>query len=615
MFDTTSLVHLGSNQTIQKSISGELFMYICKKKINKEYSPLLFSENDNKINESIYTNINYNDEAKQNYKWEKYFCFIKANFFFVYKFKGDYKPQYVFLLEGIQVQTINYHVAIKNGIIEKIDNFNIGENEDIIQIKFIPSLNNMNMYIFYANKVGYSKRWAQILTDSNFTMLNKNINIIKEENEEIKNDIKNTKKINKIEIKNKDIEINSLNERINMLKVDLENVRVKNKRLQTAAEANIQSADEFLQKKMTEMSAICAEIESKIEENETLKERIKVAAREFEKIEKERNDAKNEKFNLENKIKDIMVTYEEAKSDPEKITLKNFTINQRYQEIVVHNQNLKSEIKKLIERYYELENKYKEKIKTIKEIIEIGDIFDYLHKLVILCQTKIKFYEQSYKYTDEQQNELLTQLEYIIKETKLAEANARVSYITHRSKILEERLSYYINRKVPSDYFYFANITLRRLGWIFGEIETLTPIQLVNPASQSGQNKNIPGADEVYPLYSYLDENNANIIPMREQIYYNEGIEGRESFKIVTGVDIYSTPIKMCPYENMLLMENKYNYIKIKLTDLKKDFNILKQKKKFETKSTISDMQWSEITKNAYHRLEKNIIALDQKNV
>ncbi|SCM05930.1 conserved Plasmodium protein, unknown function [Plasmodium chabaudi chabaudi] len=615
MFDTTSLVHLGSNQTIQKSISGELFMYICKKKINKEYSPLLFSENDNKINESIYTNINYNDEAKQNYKWEKYFCFIKANFFFVYKFKGDYKPQYVFLLEGIQVQTINYNVAIKNGIIEKIDNFNIGENEDIIQIKFIPSLNNMNMYIFYANKVGYSKRWAQILTDSNFTMLNKNINIIKEENEEIKNDIKNTKKINKIEIKNKDIEINSLNERINMLKVDLENVRVKNKRLQTAAEANIQSADEFLQKKMTEMSAICAEIESKIEENETLKERIKVAAREFEKIEKERNDAKNEKFNLENKIKDIMVTYEEAKTDPEKITLKNFTINQRYQEIVVHNQNLKSEIKKLIERYYELENKYKEKIKTIKEIIEIGDIFDYLHKLVILCQTKIKFYEQSYKYTDEQQNELLTQLEYIIKETKLAEANARVSYITHRSKILEERLLYYINRKVPSDYFYFANITLRRLGWIFGEIETLTPIQLVNPASQSGQNKNIPGADEVYPLYSYLDENNANIIPMREQIYYNEGIEGRESFKIVTGVDIYSTPIKMCPYENMLLMENKYNYIKIKLTDLKKDFNILKQKKKFETKSTISDMQWSEITKNAYHRLEKNIIALDQKNV
>ncbi|CDU20181.1 conserved Plasmodium protein, unknown function [Plasmodium yoelii] len=613
MFDTTSLIHLGSNQTIQKSISGELCMYICKKKINKEYSPFFFPENDNKINENIYTNINYNDKLKQSYKWEKYFCFIKANFFFVYKFKGDYKPQFVFLLEGIQVQTINYNVAIKNGIIEKVDNFNIGENEDIIQIKFIPSLNNMNMCIFYASKVGYSKRWAQILTDSNFTLLNKNLNIIKDENEEIKNDIKNIKKINKIEIKNKDIQINSLNDRINMLKADIENVRIKNKRLQTAAEANIQSADEFLQKKMTEMSAICAEIESKIEENETLKDKIKAAAREFEKMEKERNDANNEKFNLENKIKDIIVTYEEAKSDPEKITLKNFNINQRYQEIVVHNQNLKTEIKKLIERYYELENKYKEKIKTIKEIIEIGDIFDYLHKLVILCQTKIKFYEQSYKYTDEQQNELLTHLEYIIKETKLAEANARVSYITHRSKILEERLLYYINRKAPSDYFYFANITLRRLGWIFGEIETLNPIHLINCKNE--KNKSIQQNDDVYPLYSYLDENNANIIPMREQIYYNEGIEGRECFKIVTDVDVYSTPIKMYPYENMLLIENKYNYIKIKLTDLKKDFNILKQKKKFETKSTISDLQWSEITKNAYHRLEKNIIALDQKNV
>ncbi|SBT80044.1 conserved Plasmodium protein, unknown function [Plasmodium malariae] len=528
MFDVSSLIHLGNNNSIKKCITGELYMYISKKKKVKEHYPFTYLQKNITTKENDDYSASLEVSCKGNFKWIKCICFIKANFFYVYKSKGDYRPYVVFLLEGSQVQTINYHLALKNKVIEDIGDINLGQNEDIIQIKTCPYIED-NIYTFYQSDKGLLKKWVKTLNNSNFTTINNNIKILIEENEDIKSNADNVKKLKDIEIKNRDIEIATLNERIRSLKVDVENIRTKNKRLQIAADVNIKSADEFLQKKITEIEFIHNEMGLKIEEK---------------------------------KIKDIMITYEEACTEPEKITLINFNTNKRYQKIVLNNKNLKEEINKMNERFYELEDRYKEKIKTIKEIVEIGDIFDYLHKLIILCQTKIKFYEQCYKYNEEEQKELISSLEYMIKETKLSETNARVCYITHRSKILEERLQYYTKHKLPSDYFYFACTTLRRLGWVFGEIEALTPLQI---------DKN-----EVYPLYSYIDD--MNVIPMREQIYFNEGIEGRSNFQIVNDVDIYSMPIKMCPYEQKILSDNKYDYIKIKLNDLKNDFNILKKK-------------------------------------
>ncbi|CRG95087.1 conserved Plasmodium protein, unknown function [Plasmodium gallinaceum] len=595
MFDVSSLIFFGNCNSAKKSISGNLYMYRLKKKKNFKEYPYSCFEN-NRIND-IHNDSTISKEGYNiNNKWVKYFCFIKANFFYVYKLKGDYRPDTIFLLEGCQIKIINYYVALKNKIIEENDEFNLKNNEDIIQIKTLDHTDGQT-YLFYVNDKGVLKKWFNTLNNSNFSSINNNIKIIKEENEEVKNNIDNIKKLNDIEIKNKEIEISNLKERINSLKATIENIRTKNKRLQIASEVNIKSADEFLQKKITEMEFIHNELGLKMEENNKLKETIIMITDESEKKLKLINDLKNEKKTLEKKLNEIMATYEEACNNPEKLTLINYNTNERYQKIVLNNKNLKQEIIKLNERFYNLEDRYREKIKTIKEIVEIGDIFDYLHKLIVLCQTKIKFYEQSYKYNEEQQKEIMNSIEYLIKETKLSEANARVCYITHRSKILEERLSYYINHTWPSDYFYFACTTLRRLGWVFGEIEVLNPV--------IGDNK------EVYPLYSYIDD--MNVIPMREQIYFNEGMEGRGNFNIVNDVDIYSMPVKMCPYEEKILSDNKYNYIKIKLTDLKNDFNILKKKTKPQNRSMISNLQWDEIKKNAYDRLEKNMIILDKQ--
>ncbi|CRH01710.1 conserved Plasmodium protein, unknown function [Plasmodium relictum] len=594
MFDISSLIYFGNCNLVKKSISGTLYMYTSKKKKFKKYPQLYFEKNRVADIHDHYTISKDEQEIKN--KWVKYFCFIKANFFYVYKLKGDYRPHTIFLLEGSQIKIINYHIALKNKIIEENNEFNLRDNEDIIQIKTL-EYNDGQTYLLYVNDKGLLKKWYNTLNNSNFNSINNNIKITKEENEEIKNDIDNIKKLSDIEIKNKEIEINSLKEQINSLKITIENIRTKNKRLQIAAEVNAKSSDEFLQKKITEMEFIHEELGLKIEENSKLKEKIKMVTHESEQKIKLINDLKNEKETLEKKLNEIMETYEEACGDPEKITLINYNTNERYQKLVLNNKNLKQEIIKLNERFYNLVDRYKEKIKKIKEIVEIGDIFDYLHKLIVLCQTKIKFYEQCYKYNEDQQKEIMNSIEYMIKETKLSEANARVCYITHRSKILEERLSYYINHTLPSDYFYFACTTLRRLGWVFGEIEVLNPV--------IGDNK------EVYPLYSYVDDVNA--IPMREQIYFNEGMEGIGNFNIVNDVDIYSIPIKMCPYEEKILSDNKYNYIKIKLNDLKNDFNILKKKVRPQNKSMISDLQWDEIKKNAYDRLEKNIIILDKQ--
>ncbi|CDO66166.1 conserved Plasmodium protein, unknown function [Plasmodium reichenowi] len=598
MFNVSSLIYFGNNNSIKKSIAGDVYIYTSKKKKKNHYSEpsLIHDINQNKeINNYHDDNIGeYN--CNENNKWERYYCFIKANLFYIYKLRGDYKPHVIFLLEGNEIKNVNYYIAIKNKIIQELDEFEIGENEDLIQIKTIQE-NKEDTYILYIRDISTSKKWMNILKRSNFLYIYNSINTINEENEEIKKQLENTKRLNDIEITNKDIHIKELKCQINSLKDAVEDIRTKNKRLQIAAEVNVKSADEYLQKKMNEMEFMQNEIGIKMEENKNLREKIQKTTEECYKKSKVLNELEIEKNTLEKKMKDIMLTLEEACSDPEKLTLINYNTNERYQKIVLNNKNLKKEINKMNERFYELEDRYKEKIRTIKEIVEIGDIFDYLHKLILLCQTKIKYYEQAYKYNEEQEKEIINSIQYMIKETKISEAHARICYITHRSKILEERLTYYTTHKIPSDYFYFACTTLRRLGWIFGEIEILSSLNL---------NQN-----NVYSIYSYVD--NMNVIPMREQIFFNEGLEGRNNYKIVSDVDIYTIPRKMCPYRQMQLCENKYNYIKIKLNDLKKDFNIFKKKTKPQNASIISDLQWAEMKKNAYQRLERNILLIEKK--
>ncbi|SCP05390.1 conserved Plasmodium protein, unknown function [Plasmodium ovale] len=609
MFDATSLIHLGNCSSIKKSVASDLYMYMSKRrKHGKDVSPFLCLKKNYTLKEG------YDDRStasqgdyQYNFKWEKHFCCVKANFFYVYKLRGDYRPCAIFLLEESEIQVINYHVAIKKGAIERTEDFPLGENEDVVQVTPLQSDTSDNAYAFYSPDKGVLRRWLKALNSSNFTALNIKIQTVTEENEEMKTDMSNFKQLNEIEIKNRDIEIGSLHEHINSLKADLDNTRTKNKRLQIAADVNIKSADELLQKKMLELEVTKNEVCLKVEENEVLREKIKTLTSEAEKRLKILEDIRIENSILEKKLKEIMMTYEEACTNPEKITLINFNTNERYQKMVLNNKKLREEIIKMNIRFYEQEDKYREKLKTIKEIIEIGDIFDYLHKLILLCQTKIKFYEHGHTYNDDKQIELLRTIEYMIKETKLAETNARVCYITHRSKLLEERLLYYTNRKIPSDYFYFACTTLRRLGWVFGEIEVLTPL--------------VVDKEEVYPLYSYVD--NTNIIPMRENIYFNEGIEGRGTFQLVSEVDMYSMPTKMCPYKEKVLTDNKYNYIKIKLMDLRNDFNILKKKTKPNNggngeigddngRGALSDLQWAQIKRAAYDRLERAIVALDR---
>ncbi|CAA9989956.1 conserved Plasmodium protein, unknown function [Plasmodium knowlesi strain H] len=600
MFDISSLIHFGNSNAVKVSISGELYVYMSKRRQNgKEFSsPLMYLHADdagkNKDNASTILLNNYTDD----YKWVKCFCFVKSNFLYVYRVRGDYRPCIIFLLEGSEVQVVDYYFALKNKIIQETKDLQLGENQDIIHIKAAP-VGVGHTYTFYSTDKGVIKKWTRSLRNANFSAINNNAKFICEENEDMKLSMENMKQLSDIELRNKDIEISGLQERINSLKADIENIRMKNKRLQIAADVNIKSADELLQKKITEIEFIHGEMERKMEEIEQLKDKLRSTTTESEKKSKLVNELREERNHLEKKLKDIMATYEEAFTEPEKITLVNFNTNERYQKLVVSHKHLKEDINKMNERFYKLENEYKEKIKTIKEVVEIGDIFDYLHKLIILCQTKIKFYEQCYKYSEEQQKEITNLIAYMIKETKLSEANARVCYITHRSRILEERLLHYITMKQPSDYFHFACTTLRRLSWVFGEIEVLKPMKVSDQCEQE------------YPLYSYVDD--MNTIPMREKIYFNEGLEGRSSYQIVNDVDVYSIPVKMCPYEDKLLTENKYNYIKIKLNDLKKDFNILKRKNKPQGRNVLSDLQWTEIKRNAYERMEKNMIILDMQ--
>lgn len=595
MFDTTTLISIGKDNSIGKTVSGILYMYIRKKqRINKNTLQSISIGNY----EKDYSRENFwkSHLKEKNEEWKKYFCFIKANIFYVYEIKEDTRPTHVFLLEGVECRTINFYMALKQKLIEKSENLMLGKNTDILEVK-LKNQDNGCKYYFYTPENGSMKRWTESLNDCSIVNLKKIVDELTEENEALKEEIGNVVKLKDLDLHTKDMEINDLKSKIRILEENLENTTTKNKRLQIAAEVNIKSTDEMLQKKISELEVINKQLDQKLEENVRLQNSIREAKDEKNKMMHLVNSLEQEKKNLTRKMNRILETYEDARSEPEKITLINYNTNERYQKLVLNNKTLKEDIVKLNDRFFKLEEEYKEKIKILKEVVEIGDVFDYLHKLILLCQTKIKYYEEGYKYDAKEERRIKTTIYNLIKEAKVSETNARVCYIRHRSKVLEERLNYYINRVPASDYFYFACTVLRRLGWIFGEIEVLNP--LIGPEG------------EEYPFFSYKGEE--NVFPLREQIYFNEGLEGRARYNIVSEVDVYSFPQKMCPYKEKLLSDNNYNYIKIKLTDIKKDFNILKKKSKLQNDKMISDVQWDTIKLNAFDRLERSMLMLEER--
>lgn len=597
MCDIKPLILIGIDDSVKKTISGFLYMYKWQKQKRdmKHFRHCNLVDNSGSPHSPYQLNKNLIPNDK-NEAWSKYFCVIKANILFVYYMNKDTKPVHIFLLEGASATVINFHMAIKLKLIEEDGTLQLGENMDILQLQLNDQDKDCKCY-FYTSNIAAMQRWYDCLNNSSFVNMQKNVDGLTEENKALKMEMKNAIKLKDLDLRKKEIEINDLRNQIQSLENILENTETKNRRLQIAAEVNIKSTDEMLQKKISEMEIIHEQLGQKIEENLKLEEKLKQAKDETNRTFHLVNCLKEEKKVLTKKMNKILDTYKDACDEPEKIALINFNTNERYQKLVLNNKSLKEEVLKLNERFYKLEDEYKEKIKILKEVVEMGDVFDYLHKLILLCQTKIKYYEKGYTYNAKEEQKMKTTICNLIKETKVSETNARVCYIRHRSKVLEEKINHYINRLPASEYFYFACTVLKRLGWIFGEIESLNPL--------------IGEHGEEYPFFSYKGEREE--IPLREQIYFNEGIEGRSSYNIVNEVDVYSFPKKMCPYQDKLLSDNNYNYIKIKLTDMKKDFHILKKKHKPPNLNDISDLRWEEIKKHAFERLEHNLLMLEKR--
>lgn len=124
MFNVSSLIYFGNNTSIKKSIAGDVYIYTSKKKKKNQYSEpsLIHDINQNKEINNYHDNNNHDDNigeynCNENNKWERYYCFIKANIFYIYKLRGDYKPHVIFLLEGNEIKNVNYYIAIKNKVI------------------------------------------------------------------------------------------------------------------------------------------------------------------------------------------------------------------------------------------------------------------------------------------------------------------------------------------------------------------------------------------------------------------------------------------------------------------------------------------------------------------
>ncbi|CDJ52766.1 hypothetical protein EBH_0052330 [Eimeria brunetti] len=115
------------------------------------------------------------------------------------------------------------------------------------------------------------------------------------------------------------------------------------------------------------------------------------------------------------------------------------------------------------------------KVALIRQVAEMGDAFDLLRKWLTCSEHKIRFYEQGYKWSSQQEEEELDKIEELQRAIRVAEAAARSSYISHRAFLLGQQLKAGAISPSQKEVYAFLKCTLDRFGWLFGETEPSHP--------------------------------------------------------------------------------------------------------------------------------------------
>ncbi|KAL8447507.1 hypothetical protein Emed_004295 [Eimeria media] len=195
----------------------------------------------------------------------------------------------------------------------------------------------------------------------------------------------------------------------------------------------------------------------------------------------------------------------------------------------------------------------------IRQIAERGDVFDLMRKWLLCSERKIRFYEQGYLWSTQQEEEELEKIEDLQRAIRVAEAAARSSYISHRAFLLGEQLKACTINASQADIYSFLRASLDRFGWIFGEVE---PYQ--------------PKGDDGQAISFWRDAGDSlKPIPLREQIYPFGGksnrrpLEGGAQLSLVPEVCVLRPVEKLVPAGEYLKLKNTHALLELDFMELR----------------------------------------------
>ncbi|CDJ36287.1 LOW QUALITY PROTEIN: Predicted coiled coil protein, related [Eimeria mitis] len=256
------------------------------------------------------------------------------------------------------------------------------------------------------------------------------------------------------------------------LLLEIERLQQRNQRLQATGEVTEKAAAEFVDQKMHEVSFLQNELATQLAGCKRLETEIVELREALGASQQKAQQLATENSRLNCRVSDLLEDLEDAKDNPSRFALVMNRLRAANQRAVIENKRLRQ-----VQNTPRTRGKSRvllllpllvlRLVALIRQVAEMGDAFDLLRKWLTCSERKvglaahnlifrgllhtrelwrdnprynIRYYEQGYKWSYQQEQEELEKIEELQRAIRVAEAAARSSYISHRAFLLGQQL-------------------------------------------------------------------------------------------------------------------------------------------------------------------------------
>ncbi|KAL8439885.1 hypothetical protein Efla_000857 [Eimeria flavescens] len=503
-------------------------------------------------------------------QWLKRYCALKGNLLF-YAAHSDAAFEGAYLVEDLSFKISTPSRALVAGVIPRLPPV----DEDSVSVKDGALLMGVSRHdgaygkavkpllmLFHSLKVAAA--WKEKLETCNASLLQLQLQQLQDQLERERAAVVRERETTALITKQQQLALEETEGSKRSLLLQIERLEQWNQRLQASGEVTEKAAAEFADQKVHEVSFLQNELATQVAGSKRLEQEI-VALRDVLSNSQQKVHsltAANSQLNC--KVADFLKDLEEARDNPSRFTL--LMALSHWSSFDGLQFSFREENRSLTQNFHQLENKFREKRHAntyvnaaatqahfIRQIAERGDVFDFMRKWLICSEHKIRFYERSYLWSPQQEQEELNKIEELQRSVRVAEAAARSSYISHRAFLLGEQLKACTVNSSQAEVYSFLRTSLDRFGWIFGEVEPYQP---------KGDD------DKEMPFWRDVGDSMAPI-PLREQIYPFAAVEGGVQFSLVPEVCVLRPVQKLVPAGEYLKLKNTHALLELDFSELK----------------------------------------------